>query len=322
MDESQPIMLRLISSAVSIASRAGSEVRRISKTGQLGVVDKGIQDFQTEADRTAQRMIVASLAKRFPKCKIVGEEDLVEDDSADKDLIVETFDETVLKHALPSQYKDVKEEEITIWVDPLDATAEFVKGFMEHVTVLIGISVNGKSVAGVIHQPFYGFKTKPADSLGRTMWALIGLGYFGINTSELPNDKLIVTTTASHGSRNIDDTLVALKPDKVLKVGGAGHKVLLVVEGQAHSYVFASNGCKRWDTGAPEALLIAAGGVFTDVFGDRIDYHQRADNNYQNYLGVVASASQEIHSTIIERIPADIKNRLLEEKNLSMKAKF
>lgn len=315
-------MLRLISSAVSIASRAGSEVRRISKTGQLGVVDKGIQDFQTEADRTAQRMIVASLAKRFPKCTIVGEEDLVEDKSADLELIVDSFDENVLKHPLPDQYKDIKEEEITIWVDPLDATAEFVKGFLEHVTVLIGISVNGRSVAGVIHQPFYGYKTKSADTMGRTMWALIGLGYFGVSTNVLPKDKLIVTTTASHGSQNINDTITALKPDEVLRVGGAGHKVLLVVEGKAHSYVFASNGCKRWDTAAPEALLVAAGGVFTDVFGNRIEYQHRRDNNYQNYLGVVASSSQEVHSKMVEKIPTEIKNKLLEVQNLNAKAKY
>lgn len=322
MDPSQPVMLRLISSAVSIASRAGSEVRRISKTGQLGVIDKGVQDFQTEADRTAQRMIVASLNKRFPKCTIVGEEDLAEDQSADQDLIVETFDETVLKHSLPDKYKTVKEEEITIWVDPLDATAEFVKGFYEHVTVLIGISVNGQSVAGVIHQPFYGYKTKPADQMGRTMWALVGLGYFGITTNELPQDKLIVTTTASHGSKNINDTIDALQPDEVLRVGGAGHKVLLVVEGRAHSYVFASNGCKRWDTCAPEALLVAAGGVFTDVFGNQINYNHRQDNNYQNYLGIVASASQKVHSEIIRKIPAEIKTTLLDAKNLNTKAKY
>lgn len=307
-------MLRLISSAVSIASRAGSEVRRISKTGQLGVVDKGIQDFQTEADRTAQRMIVASLAKRFPKCTIVGEEDLVEDKTADQSLLVDTFDESVLKHSLPDRYQNVKEEDITIWVDPLDATAEFVKGFLEHVTVLIGISVNGRSVAGIIHQPFYGHKTRSAEEMGRTMWALVGLGYFGISTSELPKDKLILTTTASHGSQNIDESIAALKPDDVLKVGGAGHKVLLVVEGRAHSYVFASHGCKRWDTGAPEALLVAAGGVFTDIMGNRIEYHHRRDNNYGNYLGVVASATQEIHSRIIEKIPTEIKDRLLEAK--------
>lgn len=305
-------MLRVIASAVSVASKAGTEVRRITKTGKLGVIDKGIQDFQTEADRTAQRLIVANLAKRFPKCTIVGEEDLAEDKTADAKFIVDTIDEEVLKVNLPNQYKDVKEEDITIWVDPLDGTTEFVKGFLEHVTVLIGVSVNGRSVAGVIHQPFHGYAaTGNVDVKGRTIWGLIGLGCFGVTPAQLPGDKLIITTTASHGNVNIEQSIEALKPNQVLKVGGAGHKVLLVIEGKAHSYVFASNGCKRWDTSAPEAVLEAAGGKLTDTFGNQIQYIFNPQGDYQNKEGIVASTNSEIHSRVIANIPDEVKKRLV-----------
>ena len=51
-----------------------------------------------------------------------------------------------------------------------------------------------------------------------------------------------------------------MKPTEVLKVGGSGHKVLLLIEGKAHAYVFPSPGCKKWDTCAPEAILHALGG--------------------------------------------------------------
>jgi 3'(2'), 5'-bisphosphate nucleotidase len=317
MMEQPPVMLSLIASAVSIAARAGAEVRKITKSGVLGVVDKGIQDYQTEADRVAQRMIVASLAKKFPKCTIVGEEDLVEDKEADTNLLVETQDPDVLKLSLPDQYKDVKEGDITVWVDPLDGTTEFVKGLLEHVTVLIGVSVGGKSVAGVIHQPFHGYETAksagqtdPASLSGRTMWGLVGLGCFGVKPKSLPNDKLIVTTTASHGNIDIEESLAGLKPDEVLKVGGAGHKVLLVIEGRAHSYVFASSGCKRWDTSAPEAVLESAGGKLTTILGDRIEYNYRADGDYKNYLGIVASTNEFIHSKVLANIPEAVKERL------------
>ena len=40
----------------------------------------------------------------------------------------------------------------------------------------------------------------------------------------------------------VQDALDILKPDQVLKVGGAGHKVLLLMEGQASAYVFPSPG--------------------------------------------------------------------------------
>ena len=50
-------------------------------------------------------------------------------------------------------------------------------------------------------------------------------------------------------------------------------QVLLILEGKAHAYVFASPGCKKWDTAAPEAILHAAGGRLTDMHGDDIQYH-------------------------------------------------
>lgn len=316
--DSKPAMLRIISSAIGVATRAGAEVRQITRTGKLGIVDKGVCDYQTEADRRAQRMIVVSLAKKFPKSIIVGEEDLVDDKKADASLLVEDADESVLSQTLPKEYENVKEEDVTIWIDPLDGTSEFVKGVSyEHVTVLIGISVDGKSVAGIINQPFYGQKVGEEDkTTGRTMWGLVGLGCFGVTPKLMTEDGLVITTTASHGNENIEKSIASLKPDKVLKVGGAGHKVLLVLEGRAHSYVFASAGCKRWDTSAPEAILRSAGGQLTDAFGQTIEYKFRSDGNYQNYLGVIASASPKIHSKVIESIPQEVKDGLKSKSKL------
>lgn len=49
-------------------------------------------------------------------------------------------------------------------------------GLLDHVTVLIGIAVNGRAVAGVIHQPYYNYQAGPSAVLGRTIWAVVGLG--------------------------------------------------------------------------------------------------------------------------------------------------
>lgn len=38
-------------------------------------------------------------------------------------------------------------------------------------------------------------------------------------------------------------------------------QVIQLVEGRASAYVFASLGCKKWDTCAPEAILTAVGGT-------------------------------------------------------------
>lgn len=61
-------------------------------------------------------------------------------------------------------------------------------------------------------------------------------------------------TTASHSNELVDIALRALQEKNLIRsfrrVGGAGFKVLCCLEGAA-AYVFASGGCKKWDTVAP-----------------------------------------------------------------------
>lgn len=80
------------------------------------------------------------------------------------------------------------------------------------------------------------------------------------NASDAP--QKIVVTTRSHPTQLVNDALNILKSrglaDDIERVGGAGFKVLRCLEGAA-AYVFASPGCKKWDTAAPEAVLNAAG---------------------------------------------------------------
>lgn len=97
--------------------------------------------------------------------------------------------------------------------------------------------------------------------------------------------------------------------DSVEKVGGAGFKVLKVLEGCA-AYVFASAGCKKWDTCAVEAVLSAAGGRLTDISGRDIRYE--SDVQLNNTGGVLATASWVAHQDYISTIPQEIKNNLPE----------
>ena len=72
-------LLRVVASSVEIANRAGAAIRNIMASGNLAVVDKDDSgkefDPQTEADRTAQRIIVGSLEKKYPGLCVIEEED-------------------------------------------------------------------------------------------------------------------------------------------------------------------------------------------------------------------------------------------------------
>ena len=50
------------------------------------------------------------------------------------------------------------------------------KGFLDHVTVLIGIAVKGVATAGVINQPFHNFEEIPKYGKARCIWGVQGLG--------------------------------------------------------------------------------------------------------------------------------------------------
>lgn len=86
------------------------------------------------------------------------------------------------------------------------------------------------------------------------------------------------------------------------------HFSLQLLEGKAHAYVFASPGCKKWDTCAPEAVLEAHGGVLTDILGNHYPYG--ADVPHPNKLGVIASAKTVNHQNIIDLIPDNVKEAM------------
>lgn len=299
------IVMRIVSASVAIADRAGKIIRDIMSKGELGVVVKGKNDFQTEADRSAQRCIVASLTKQFPKVAIIGEETLDPNDVIPEDWLVLDKTAEVLSKKCPDDLVSAKDEEIVIWVDPVDGTAEYTQGLLDHVTVLIGIAVNGKAVAGVIHQPYFNYKIQGAH-LGRTIWGVIGVGTFGLDKKMPPENKRIITTTRSHSNKTVTDSNSAMDPDEIIPAGGCGHKAMLVIEGVAHAYVFGSPGCKKWDTCAPEAILHAMGGKLTDMHGNYIQYH--AGVKKPNTGGVLATMAN--HDWYLARVPQSVKDAL------------
>ncbi|XP_070844012.1 3'(2'),5'-bisphosphate nucleotidase 1 isoform X2 [Chaetodon trifascialis] len=306
MSGSPAVVMRLLASAYSVAEKAGSIVRKVLHSGELGIVEKtGANDLQTLADRLAQQSICASLSRRFPKITIIGEEELPAEDPRE-DLVEYGHSEEILQKTCPAEYSGLKEEEIVVWVDPLDGTKEYTEGLLDNVTVLIGIACGGKAIAGVINQPFYNYQLGPGAELGRTMWGMPGLGAFGFQLQEVPGDRRIITTTRSHSNKVVTDCVDAMEPHEVLRVGGAGNKIIHLVEGRASAYVFASPGCKKWDTCAPEAILHAVGGKLTDIHGNT--YRYDANVKHMNSAGVLAALRN--HEYYASRVPQSVLQAL------------
>ncbi|CAL7949584.1 unnamed protein product [Xylocopa violacea] len=305
MAQSACLLSRIMASSVSASVRAGKIIRDVMTHGGLNIVDKGKNDLQTEADRCAQRCIIASLSHQFPNITIIGEEGSTNCE-VPSDWIVTEADQEVLEFKLPAHLEEIDPKDVCVWVDPLDGTSEYTQGLVEHVTVLVGVAIGRTAIGGVIHQPYY--KNTENEILGRTLWGINGAGFGGFTPSAPPNGKKIITTTRSHSDCNVEAAINALSPDEVLRVGGAGYKVILLMEGKAHAYVMASKGCKRWDTCAPEAILHAVGGILTDFYGDRYSYN--AETKYSNDKGILATAPGQNHQWYLNNIPYEVKQKL------------
>uniref|UniRef100_M3XYD5 3'(2'),5'-bisphosphate nucleotidase 1 n=1 Tax=Mustela putorius furo TaxID=9669 RepID=M3XYD5_MUSPF len=307
MASGHTVLMRLVASAYSIAQKAGTIVRRVIAEGDLGIVEKSCSPQLEKKKDYINKIAIKNRKCRKVAKKIVFSFDDLPFEEVDQELIEDGQWEEILQQPCPTQYSAIKEEDLVVWVDPLDGTKEYTEGLLDNVTVLIGIAYEGKAIAGVINQPYYNYQAGPDATLGRTIWGVLGLGAFGFQLKEAPAGKHIITTTRSHSNKLVTDCVTAMNPDDVLRVGGAGNKIIQLIEGKASAYVFASPGCKKWDTCAPEVILHAVGGKLTDIHGNALQYNKEV--KHMNSAGVLATLRD--YDYYASRVPQSVKNALV-----------
>lgn len=234
---------------------------------------KGPRDPVTIADRRANELIVERLTREFPGTPIVAEE------------------------SDPERFAGFRDAPDVFFVDPVDGTNEFIEHHPEFV-VMIGL-LQGKTVThGVIHAPVSG-----------TAWA--GAVGFGAERIEASGERAPIAVTRvaelahativssrSHRSARLERALDSLGVKEITSMGSAGLKGAAVARGSVDAHVAPHNGGKRWDAAAVDALVVAAGGLVTDAWGDPIDYRGLSLTNDR---GIVASNGL-IHGELLERL--------------------
>ncbi len=104
----------------------------------------------------------------------------------------------------------------------------------------------------------------------------------------------------SHRPPMIDALVRRLGIERAVPCGSVGVKVSRLVLGQGDLYVHGGLGAKLWDTCAPEAILVAAGGRFSDLAGKPIDY---ASGDLMLRNGLVAS-NGALHEVVLAAVQA------------------
>lgn len=268
-----------LEAVLEIAREAAQLIREVYAT-PFEVEMKGPNDPVTRADREANALICKRLEERFPGAAILAEESVPE--SAE-------------------EVARLLRSERVFFVDPIDGTREFADKIPEFA-VMIGLAIKGRPVLGVVVMPEQGEAL--CGKLGAQTIAFreTATGERHAlrvsDVSETQAAKMMVSR--SHRPPLIDPLAKHLGVTQQVPCGSVGVKVSRVVTADAEIYVHAGKGAKLWDTCAPEAILVAAGGRFTDLDGKPIDYAV-ADISIPN--GLVAT-NAALFDRVVEGVAA------------------
>jgi 3'(2'), 5'-bisphosphate nucleotidase len=261
-------MSGVLDSLLRIANEAADLVLDVYET-PFSVDYKGPKDPVTAADRRANELICNKLADEFPGVPIVAEE------------------------SDPETFAGYQKNDRVFFVDPLDGTAEFVGRNGEFV-VMIGLLEGARATAGVIVAPAK--QLAWAGAVGSGAWEIGSTGKRRIEVS--PTDALAhsrVVSSRSHRSDALERALSLLGGLQLVPLGSAGLKGAEIAAGRAEIYVGTRQAGKRWDACAVDALVTAAGGKFTDLFGEPLDYRSPS---LVNDRGLVAT-NGKLHEAVI-----------------------
>lgn len=268
--------------------------------------EKICQDFKTLADVLVQETIKKDVGQKFPSLtsNIQGEEQNSFQNSLGESILVDLSDseeETVsllskvfdgrdhIARSLASvahskdlaceiQYSSsclIPANSIGIWIDPIDATAEFIQGKNEEtddlgiqhyglkcVCVLIGAYEleSGRPILGVVNQPFYNKESDSSRWESKYYWSLNYDPEFvtsDILKNESQGEEKVIVVSSSE-SKELQD-IISTKY-RIVHAAGAGYKSLLVACKKVNLYVLSHGTTHFWDTCGPHALLLTQGG--------------------------------------------------------------
>jgi histidinol-phosphatase len=213
------------------------EADRIALAGfrrDIEVDTKADRSYVTAADRSIERLARERLRAAYPECGLVGEE----------------------------EGPDSAGAAVCWYVDPIDATANFVRGIPIFAT-LLAVAVDGELQLGVVSAP--AMRERWVAWRGGGAWR--GNQRLAVSRVSRVEDSHLI-----YGSERLRDgqlpglgaTLAAAWRDRGF---GDFWGYMLVAEGAAEAMIEV--GAHTWDWAAPLVIVEEAGGRFTTAAGER-----------------------------------------------------
>ncbi len=241
---------------IAVATReAGAAILEIVARG-FAVEHKDDLSPVTEADRAAELIILAALAKAAPGVPVIAEEE-------------------VAAGRIPAH------GDTYFLVDPLDGTKEFIRGGDDY-TVNIGLIAEGRPLLGAVFSPAR--STLHAGLVGDGAWLENSAGRQAIRTRER-GGSITAVASKSHFNQPTADYLAEAVGECDYTGIGSSLKFCILAEGRADIYPRLSP-TSEWDTAAGHSVLLAAGGRVDGPDGNPLAYGKQAFIN----RGFVATA--------------------------------
>lgn len=237
-----------MSALCQMALDAGAVIMRHYENG-VAEEKKADKSPVTQADRDAEILLEAELAKLAPGIQVIGEE--------------------ACSEQTPNSLDDV-----FFLLDPLDGTRDFVAK-RDNFTVNIGLIYKDFPVAGVIyapvHEKLYFSGTDCAYKLAISPNGRLDLAEATrLKTAPLDPNGLNVIASRSHRDEKTDALISKLQVKEIIGTASS-YKFCLLAEGSADFYPRFGR-TMEWDTAAGQAIVEAAGGAVTFEDGQRFSY--------------------------------------------------
>lgn len=248
------------------AARLGGRLA-LSKFDPVGaridVDEKGARDYQTEADRAVEKVIVAEITSALPEVAIVGEENVANRPGSGS---------------------------LTVLIDPIDGTTNFAWG-IPFFSVSIALKDGSTTIAGVVHDPLRDETFAAAQDAGCYLSGrplVLGAG------RDIEHAVVGAGIPVPGQLRSIDRAVfekaiwrLADRASAFRRMGSAALSIAYVAAGRHDA--FFEDGLLPHDYAAAALCVKEAGGFVTGFDGGPIPQ-----------TGAVLAASPTLHSWLVE----------------------
>ncbi|WP_368923340.1 inositol monophosphatase family protein [Comamonas aquatica] len=239
----------MLNVAIKAARAAGAIINRAAlDVESVRVAQKQVNDFVTEVDQAAERMIIETLLGAYPGHGILGEESGKEFGAKDSDYV---------------------------WIiDPLDGTTNFIHGFPVYC-VSIALAVKGKIEHAVVYDP----TRNDLFTATRGRGAFLNERRIRVSKRAQLKDCLISTGFPFRPGDNFRAYMrmfaeITQRTAGVRRPGAAALDLAYVASGFTDG--FFETGLSIWDVAAGSLLVTEAGGLVGNFTGEA-DFLEQAE---------------------------------------------